>query len=254
MWRKRDVLAVLMAILVSASVCADEPRESRDSEMETRYETLLEQLTGHDVQARAHAWGRLKPERDLTVSVLLRIADPGGRPDRMADLPPVVVQQLRRSAIEMLAEFRALDASDFLARNLALKLPAHYASEPSPFEDYPGAQAILDVGEPAIQTMLFAGLGRSPSDEELKLIAYVLWHYYAPQDEQDVGLFRIERLLEREKAEWEKYAKTRGLELGPSVRQTNLSRLIEMYKTINPNDPKDWPRPARAEDRGKIIR
>ena len=255
MCAKGNVLVLVVAILATWPLCADERAESRDSEIQRRYDTLLEQLTSRDVEARAHAWARLKPQRDLTVSVLQRIADPGGRPDLMRDLLPEVAQSLRRRAIEALGELRAVEAKDFLVGHMTVTLPPDAASEYSPFEDYPAAQAIVRVGEPAIQTMLFAGVGRSHSDEQLKLIAYVLWHYYAPQDEQDVGLFRIERLLEREKAEWEKYAKTRGLELGPSVRQSNLSRLIDMYNTINPHDPKDWPRPARpnpTEDESKV--
>ena len=74
------------------------------------------------------------------------------------------------------------------------------------------------------------------------ILAYVIWLDCG----EEVGLLRIQRALEQCQNERDKHEKTRGLNIGPSMRERNLSRLIEMYKTINPNDPKDWPRPPRT--------
>ena len=154
-----------------------------------------------------------------------------------------VITGLRRNAIEGLADFRAVNAHNFVVREMTLKLPPDFLSERSPYEDYPAAQAILDVGEPAIQTMLSAGLGRPPADDELKLIAYILWHYYAPQNEQDVGLYRLQRLLERTERQRAQSSNRTGRARAPSMRETNLHALIETYKSIQPGNFKDWPKP-----------
>jgi hypothetical protein len=241
---KGNALVLFIAMSVISSARAHKRGESRDLEIERRYQTMLEQLTSRDVYARRHAWTRLRREWSLPIWVLSTIADPRGRPELMSDLPPEVARELRREAIEMLGEYRAAEASDFLARNVALKLPAQYGSTSSPFYDYPAAQAIVQVGERAVRALLFGGLGVHRSHEELKLIAYVISYYYAPEDEQDVGLYRLQRLLERaERERAERSERTGQPPPAPSVREKNLRALIEIYKSIQPHNFRDWPKP-----------
>ena len=205
-----------------------------------QYSKLLDRLTAKDPQARADAWARVVQDSRTTISVLQRIADGGAFPSDKDDL--------QWKAIETLAELRARQARQLVVARLCARHPSIRFSALSPFTYYPAAQAIVEIGEPAIQELFGAlGVGQRRSNEELKLIAYVFWHYYTPQEEQEVGLYRLKHRLKQMQTRRAESAKLTGRAIAPSLREENLARLIEIYQKINPNDPKDWPRPGLGD-------
>lgn len=196
---------------------------------------LAERLRSDSATELNQHLNTLQTEREATIWALIDLAS--------SSEEDIKSQDVKHRAMELLGKYRAVEACSVLIRQIEF-YPPHLLISQDPLYRYPAAVALDAIGEPAIRRILTARMGSAASDTELKIFAYLVWCHYAPQHEQEVGMFRMERLLEREKAERKKYAKTHRLDLGRSIREKNLSRLIEIYKAISPNDPKDWPTPA----------
>ncbi len=205
---------------------------------------LLEQLRSPSAEQRGYARLQLKAERRETIDFLLAAA----RVD--VDEPPLCYQKMY--AIKLLGEYRASEAASVLVDQIEYAPPFVVIDEDYPLIRFPAAEAIANIGEPALREMLTRGLANEISDSRLKLYAYVVWHHYAPQQEQELGLYRMQRLLERRQARRQADNERRRLTRGPRRGERNLARLIEIYQRINPTDPKDWPRPGRGNDAPEI--
>jgi hypothetical protein len=186
--------------------------------------------------ARVEGLSRFIPERERAINELMEIvrSDKGGE---------------RALAVEMLGQYRAAEAAELLVEHIECP-PVPFASFPDPFFHYPAAKALMRIGEPGIQAILATGLNHPASDKKLKIFAYVLWHYYRPMNEQEVGLYRLERWLKRAEQLRIESGRRYGTS-GASQREKNLIRLIELYKTIRPDDPHDHPRQDPATTRLK---
>ena len=154
----------------------------------------------------------------------------------------------RPLAVEILGRCRAAEAAELLVEQIDCP-PPPFGSFPDPFGYYPAAKALLNIGEPGMQAIFTKGLDGPVSDRHLKIFAYVIWYYYRPMEEHELGLYRMQRLLEREKQRTKEDHKRYG-EARPSDREKNLTRLIEVYKNIRPEDPSDEPRRERASSDG----
>lgn len=156
----------------------------------------------------------------------------------------------RTTAIRLLGKYRAVEAAPVLIENLDCP-PVMVSGEGfGPFQHYPAARALVEIGEPAVQHILLNTLGRPVSDRHLKVYAYVIWQHHSPMDEQEVGLFRLQRLLAEEKRKVKQSHERYGGS-GPSEREKNLTRLIEIYRKIQEGDRSDFPpRPERRPGSG----
>lgn len=195
---------------------------------------LAEKLRSEDMEGRTAAWGRVRSARETTIAALLHVARA-----KEQDL----WTKLRRSqAIELLGEYRAVAAVDLLIEEIEAP-PGHgWVDGPEPSRKYPSVHALIKVGEPAITRILAVRTAKPMTERELKLFSYVIWIYYVPLEEQEVGLFRMERLLAIEKDSMKHAAEETGMERPMGVREKNLTQLIEVYKAIGPGGPRDWPK------------
>jgi hypothetical protein len=191
--------------------------------------TLWEQVRSDDYRVRSAALSRLVPQRSEAIGALKCIVEGS------LDFPGR--DRYKAEAIELLGEYRASEAVRVLVEEI--ECPCQFDSFPNFFFGYASPKALLKIGEPAIKEILTRRMARPVSQKQLKIFAYVVWLHYGVEEE--VGLFRMRRLLEKEKASRMEEAEKRGQELGPSTKEENLARLIEVYHAINPKDPKDWP-------------
>lgn len=222
--------AVMLLLTAGALAMPDTPVTSDANGQAQPFDRLYGDLTAPDAGRRSEAWETLSRDRDIAIHVLLRLA--------ASEHSSPSTARLRREAILKLGEFRADAGATLVARYLALRIPPDYDSEPSPLDDYPAADAAVRIGEPAVRAILFQRLQHPATDEELRIAAYVLWDHYAASDEQEVGAFRLSRLLEAERSKRES-----GGRQVESTREGNLRRLVELYRKIWPHDPADWPKP-----------
>jgi hypothetical protein len=225
-------VVVVPSLLLLVSTAGSERQDVGESRG-----SLLEQLRSPSGQERCSAWTQLKAERRGTIYSVLRFA--------RAETDEFPLEYEKPDAIELLGEYRAVEARGFLLDRVAYSPRFSLLYRDDPLNWYPAARALVEIGEPAIREILSSGVRRSVSDEELKIFAYLIWVYYTPLHEQDIGLYRMQRLLERAEAEREAYNKKLGQSRGPTAGEGNLRRLIDTYQKIRPNDPKDWPRPDK---------
>ena len=222
----------------------------RDSVSETR-SRCLESLRSPSADERLAARLQLLAERRATIDFLTKLAG-----DPSSDIH---IDNARGPAIQLLGKLRASEASEFLVEHVLDQPPGtNVILEDFPLNGFPAARALLEIGEPGVRTILSLRKGNAISDEELLLFAWIIRLHYGPMREEDVGLYRLRRLLEKENAERKAYAEKRGGEFRPSTRAVNLARLIEVYERIEPTDHATWPKPARrstdpARDGSKSV-
>jgi hypothetical protein len=225
---------IAAALLLSPiALAAPEPNHVSDARR-----AVLEDLRSPSAERRCWARVQLRRERNQTIRSLLELA--------RSDSDALHIKYEKPFAIELLGEYRSVEACGFLIQQVCSPSLVVVVDEPYPLNPFPAAKALVDIGSPAISQILVGRMATAMSQQEEKLFAYIIWLHYAPQEEQPVGLFRMERLLEQHRAvraKQKKHAEERGLKLGPSTREENLVRLIKTYKALKPHDPKDWPKP-----------
>ena len=199
---------------------------------------LLKQLGSADAYDREAARHQLIAERDKTIESLMELA-------RSKEQEVYIQKCARETAFELLGSYRAREARALLIEEIEYTSPYVSPDDFNALLYYPAARALVEIGDAAGPELLMARMGRTVNNTELKLFAYVVWLDCG----REVGLLRIQRTLEECRKEREEYAKRRGIEIDVSIREKNLARLIEVYKTVQPNDPADWPRPAPLKAR-----
>lgn len=180
---------------------------------------IAEEVRVHDLSAPAPALSaagihRLEAQRQKTVDSLLRVAQ------SPQDTPEADRRKL--AAVRMLGRYRAYGACGFLVREIEYSSP-WMDNRLHVLRDYPAARALVDIGSPSYHAIL-SRLSGAVSDRELRLFAFVVKLI----DGKEIGLARLELSLRTERLE---------------QRARNLSRLIELYKTIDFGDPREVPRP-----------
>jgi PBS lyase HEAT-like repeat len=194
---------------------------------------LSEAMRSKDRAIRDKAYGLAANERSRIISALIESVRNGDN------------EWERTRAMGLLGQYRAVEAVPVLIENLDCPPGMVSGAGYGPFEYYPAALAILKIGDPAVQEILLHTLAGPVSDRHLKVFAYVIWYHYSPVGEQEVGLFRLRRLLAEEKRKV-KESQDRYGGSGPSVRERNLARLVDLYEQIRPNDRSNYPpRPER---------
>lgn len=231
--------AIICVVAVGAWLCGSGSQAVERSVESERRASLLEQLRSADVRAVGAVFSDLAPERGGTIAALLELAR-DKQPDVLAD-------SRKCRAIELLGQYRARGAVDLLVSQI------DYLSASPPLRGvrslgyYAAAGALLEIGEPAMRRILIGRMGTQNTEQQMKICAYVLWCHHRPADEQEVGLFRMQRVLERERAQNKKHRQDLGIEPRPSVREKNLTRLIEIYTAPEMGNIKDWPRPSKED-------
>ena len=200
---------------------------------------LLEQLRSRDAVPREAARQQLIAERSRTIESLLELA-------RSNEDEAYIQRSARQKAFELLGRYRAQEARQFLIDEIEYTWADVSPDDFNALLYYPAARALVEIGDAAGPELLMVRMGRPVTDRELKIHAYVI----RLDCGEEVGLLRIQRTLEQCGKEREEYAKRRGIEFDVSIREKNLSRLIEIYKAIRPDDPRDWPRPAALSRSG----
>lgn len=232
--RRELLTAALAATLAGATYSSIAGSESFDAAPE------VSRLASADPSVQSAADQALMRQRRATVEQLLALAESPGQS---------LSEEIGRfHAIRLLGRYRASEAAPFLIDNIlyAGPLPARTTGTIDALARFPAAVSLVEVGEPAVEEILYRRMTRHASELEFKLFAYVLWHHYAPHEEHDVGLFRMQRLLDRTRTRREATAESNGAGTSTPVEQ-NLARLIEMYQAITPYDPRDWPRDGHAQ-------
>lgn len=80
------------------------------------------------------------------------------------------------------------------------------------------------------------------TDKELLLFAWVLRYIEGDDENAPLGLHRLEYRLKRQQQRRLLDERRLGVAEGPSRYEKNLARLIEVYKSIDPDDSKRWPK------------
>ncbi len=188
------------------------------------------------------------PTASKTAKTLARIAD--NRQTNVAELLTIVRTSRGTSiveaghkawAIRLLGEYRAVGALDCLVENLDF-CPNIGFSEYNPLTRYPAAEALVQIGQPAIPK-IYSRCGLPMAEEEVALCAWVVYMMHR-EDHRDVGLFQLEHQ--------KKKADVRG-----GQRAENLNRIIEFYRQIDIRDNQTWPeqcdeRAKRTKERGRF--
>ncbi len=162
-----------------------------------------------DGAAPSNEWAaNMREERTRVVKQLLAIAQAKKMPEKRR-LSPSSPQVL---AIELLGEYRAEEAVEFLVDNITMYAPGLSIDEDGPAIGYPCVHALVNIGLPSVKEIL-KRLNFSVTEKELRLYNTVIWMV-----DGDVGLLRLENAL--------KHATEKN--------RANLKTLIRMHKA------KEW--------------
>lgn len=229
---RRDLLAAALAGATCSSIAGS---ESSDAASE------VSRLASADPSVQSAADQALVRQRRATVEQLLALAESPGQS---------LSEEIGRfHAIRLLGRHRASEAAPFLVDNIlyAGPLTARTVGTIDALARFPAAVSLVEVGEPAVEEILYRRMTKHASELEFKLFAYVLWYHYAPHEEHDVGLIRMQRLLDRTRRRREAAGECTGAGESTQVMEQNLGSLIEMYQAVAPYDPHDWPRVGHAQ-------
>ncbi len=187
-----------------------------EARQDDRSKKLAQRLQSSEANERAVAFSELQSERKAAIDALLEVV-------RAEDAP--ANRFSRTQAMLVLGEYRAIEAVEILWDRITY-VGAAPVWEPHPLSRHPAAYALAQIGSPAMRG-LYARLGRPVSNDELRLIAFVVeWI-----DGKELGLARLTMTLSHVE--------------GTGANRENLSRLIEVYKGIDFHDSKQWPRPKK---------
>jgi len=145
---------------------------------------------------------------------------------RLASATPGFAGNSERYAIiRALALYRSVEASDALVELLTFQMCEAGVGERYPLELHPAADAIAQIGLPAYHA-IFRRLGHDATNDELKLIAYVLsWH--DGRLEKETGQFVLQRHRSQSHA--------------ASELCQNLDKIAEIIGSVDFGKMSDWP-------------
>jgi hypothetical protein len=142
----------------------------------------IEALESDDAEGRLQTAARVRTEREERIALLLRCAE--------STEGSFTEDSSRALAVELIGYLRAVEAADFLSRNVSLRSGPILRDRN--FRGYICAQALIRIGNPTAWDVIQQRLDETLSDTEQRLFAAVL----CAIDGDDVAVFRIERELE----------------------------------------------------------
>jgi hypothetical protein len=190
---KLSVLGIMTVLLVGCIYVLG-------SDSTAKPKSLVAQLESSDRQERLAAAKAMEDVRAQTIASLLRIADvktssPG-------------FQSARELAIQLLGEYRAVQAVPLLVKEIALCVPAIIDSDVSA-AGYPCVQALVKIGIPSLEGIL-KRLDETAGETEFKLFATV----FRLIDGEELAIIRAELALKKAEGQQKK----------------NLEQLVELLK------------------------
>ncbi len=217
MSRRRLAVAFIYVFVLNASHAP----VSRSETPNERSDALTKQLMSPNARERLRAFDELIRARRDAVESLVAVASSAGEREHEVSA--------RAQAIRTLGELRAEEGIGVLSHQLTCWFPAHLWRR-HPLDHYLAAWALLQIGPPAVPTVL-SRLNADVASEEMSVIA---WWFHS-LDGRDLGLARLKLALEGGNGLSEK-------------GKANLARLIKVYQSIDFSDPVQWPRPRTRSD------
>lgn len=178
-------------------------------------QATINQLTSNEPLQRWVARNQLSSDRHGLIKQLLEIAQKDREDQDHFSYDKFNVPQ--DMAIQLLGDYRAAEAANFLVRCISLE------GEGSRFSDsvlgiYPSVRALVQIGQPSINAIFFRLspiehlVDTNPLNErDFHLFAYVIRQI----DGDEVGLFRLQLALKN---------------ATPEKQKGNFNNLIEIYK------------------------
>ncbi|NCO40083.1 MAG: hypothetical protein GW892_15385 [Armatimonadetes bacterium] len=156
-------------------------RSGRDGEMATRRPSLAG-LRSTRMPDRDNAYMQLVRQRAGVVTALIGLADSTGCPEGFSST--------RELAVMLLGDIRATEATPVLIKHIAFR-PQRVRFDPSPLGEYPCAEALVKIGEPAVQELL-RDYSETPRKGTLALHVLVT---QMVEGDQEIGALRIRKAL-----------------------------------------------------------
>lgn len=211
------LFSLLGCVASSARVYCGE--SSRDT---TPTDPLLAQIEQGD-PVDLSGFNRLEARQRRTIAVLMR---------RLRTEPhSVQASRCMARSIELLGLYRAPEAARDLAQRFDF-VEQGWRAEEDPLNPYPAARAIIRIGRPAIDQLIRA-CSTWDSEHQFHLAAWILKEYY--HDEEDVGLYRLNRALRQAENSRDTNEKL----------TRNLKRLIAKYQWVELDNIEHAPRPPK---------
>ena len=188
---------------------------------------LVGELRDPDPKTRSRVHSHLADIHSAVVGRLLAIAR---EPD--PDLP---LGSPELHAIQLLGEWRAIEARDLLVKHVECTSLESPRSLGRRLREFPAVEALVAIGSPSAEYITQWLMNDThPSDWRLRLFAFVIYS----TDREAVGLARLRAAMEEIK---KRKDDPRYHSLG-DVPEQNLSRMIKMFRSIDFSDPRQWPR------------
>ncbi|MGH7927175.1 MAG: hypothetical protein ACREQV_05220 [Candidatus Binatia bacterium] len=194
-----------------------------DEPSQKTVEMLLEDVRSEDAYLREDARHGLRKKRENVIKSMMAVFET--KSDELEFL------SAKDKAVYILGEYRAVEAVDLLAKNIAYQSPfSNQASFNRPLINYLAAQALVKIGCPSREAIR-RQLIMPATVEEMKLFTFVILEI----DGEEMGLFRLERWLEQAETQ-----RAKRLEF-------NIRYLRNMLKTMAVSDWKKWP--SKVDDK-----
>ena len=231
--RKRFYVCVVTAgaLLALAALNAGQAGKTVDDEDKffRDLSAMVRQLRDPDPHVRARINHRIDGIYSIVVTELEQIARTTGHEYDLGSA--------EHYAVGLLGRWRARQACGMLVHNIEIPCPSGRISANRRLGLFPSAQALIEMRSPAAEDIT-DWLSMSPgpaSDRRLRLFGFVI---HATEGEK-LGLARLELALDEVK---KRRAEPRYRALG-DMPEKNLSRMIEVFRTVDFKDRRQVPRP-----------
>lgn len=152
-----------VTVLLGATSAADAQDDSVPPE--------LHGLLSDNAAQRARAAKDLSMRRDKEIDFLIKVLRSS---TEIAQAKMLTLFSTATLAIDLLGEYRAVEAIDFLLMNVTLK-SEYLRVEYNPYDVYPCARALIKIGVPARHAIWQRVADGPLTDEEIRVLGYILW-------------------------------------------------------------------------------
>lgn len=222
---------LLFALLLTSSVARAADRRVQTSEAErlrrgiAAAEELVDAAQGGGPE-RLDVEGLRDLHRVLVASSeSLALSDATDLPSKFRKFQGIRLLGLSRDPVAVRVLLKEIEFSELMLSNWR-----------SPLGWYPAADALARIGSPAAKLILEDRLRGPVNERELRLFAWIIYTV----DGEKLGAARLD--LELSSGRWM-----------TEEKKANLVRLVEMYRSIDFDDPDQWPRPpgVQAKEEGE---
>jgi len=231
--KRRMVLCVFAAGGVLAVATLPEAQVWKPGDAEQTYlreiTATARQLRAPDPAARARVEYELSNMRSTVIVELMKVAASADADVRLGSPESY--------AMQLLGKWRAREACSLLVKHIECTSLGSPRSLGRPFREFPAVEALVEIGSPAAEAVThWLSADTRPTEQRLRLSAFVIW----ATDGQQVGLARLQAALEEvKKRKDDKRYRSMG-----DQPEENLTRMVELFRSIDFKDPRQWPRPA----------